>query len=70
MGYLFKGGKMMEYKIITGTGITVEFATSNLATKVEGYLDKGWHPQGGITMGQDPITKQMYATQAIVKEVE
>lgn len=45
----------MNYKIVTGTGLTTGGARKDLVKKVNEAIAEGWRPQGGmITWEQGP----------------
>ena len=51
----------MEYEIVMGCSV------HDLATSVNGYIEMGWVPQGGVSSWNDFINGGVWYIQAIVR---
>ena len=53
----------MEYRILKHRG-----KSRDMEDLVQGYLNKGWRPQGGITTSYDKPSGNLVFIQAVIKE--
>jgi hypothetical protein len=49
-------------------GGTYAGAQLRLLEQVTAKIEEGWKPIGGVALAFDPVTKNCYASQAIIKE--
>lgn len=58
----------MKYDILSTMGHTYAGAQLRLLEQVTAKIEEGWKPIGGVALAFDPVTKNCYASQAIIKE--
>lgn len=61
--------KTTNYFIVTFRSKNKELAISNLSRKVNSYIQRGWQPQGGVSIAAE-VTKysvSYIASQAMIK---
>lgn len=63
-----KEKKLVKYDIISALGGTYANAQLRLLNQVITKIEEGWKPTGGVALAFDSMTKNCYASQAIIKE--
>lgn len=58
----------MKYDIMSAMSSTYAGAQLHLLEQVIAKIEEGWKPTGGVALAFDPVTKNCYASQAIIKE--